>query len=103
KFVGQRIETIVVDFKFQFLIETIQHFRLNAVVDGAIRGPFGHGGLQLQSCWVRLMCECRWPAVSSVRALSGKQKAGVWFRPSATRRGCLRGGSAPTAPPILRT
>ena len=54
----QRIETIVVDFKFQFLIETIQHFRLDAVAGrhGAIWGPFCHSGLQLQKCWVRVVC-----------------------------------------------
>ena len=47
--VGQRVETIVVDLQFQFLIKTVQHFRLNAVVDrrGAVGGRFGHGRLRL--------------------------------------------------------
>jgi hypothetical protein len=33
EFIGQRVEAIVVDFKFQFLIETVEHFRVNAIVD----------------------------------------------------------------------
>src|SRR4051812_50030522 len=46
--IGQRVEAIVVDFEFQFLVETVEHFRANAIVDGR-----GHGRLRLQTCWSR--------------------------------------------------
>ena len=32
KLVGQRVEAIVVDFEFQFLVETVQHLRVDAIV-----------------------------------------------------------------------
>ena len=37
EFVGQRVEAIVVDLEFQLLVETVEHFRMNAIVDR--RGP----------------------------------------------------------------
>ena len=40
--VGQRVEAIVVDLEFQFFIEAVEHFSVNAVVDGL----FGHGRLR---------------------------------------------------------
>src|SRR5258705_4731466 len=47
EFISQRIEAIVVDLEFQFLVETVEHFRVNAVVDWC-----GHRWLRLRTCWV---------------------------------------------------
>ncbi len=51
EFIGQRIEAIVVDLEFQFLVETVEHFRVNAIVDrrDAVEGLFGHGRLRLRT------------------------------------------------------
>jgi hypothetical protein len=45
KLVGERIEAIVVDLEFQLLVEAVEHFRMDAVVDRmlAVGRLFGHG------------------------------------------------------------
>jgi hypothetical protein len=46
EFVGQRIEALVVDLEFELLVKTVDHFRVDAVMDRsrAIDWFFGHRG-----------------------------------------------------------
>ena len=43
--VGQRVKPLIVEFEFEFLVETVLHLRAKAVEGG---GPFGHGKLQFR-------------------------------------------------------